>query len=815
MTDEPKPRSGLLLRLLGSGIRTAILGSVGAIALIAWLELGPVPLERPGVRDVTQLIDIDVARVETPSSADEVAAILRTSTGAVSIGGGRFSMGGQVGTDDAVFIDTRTMNDVLLLDAPNKRVLVEAGITWRKLIEHLDPHDLSVKIMQSYANFTVGGTLSVNAHGRYMGLGPVVHSVRSLELVLANGRLVKCSRTENPELFKAAIGGYGGVGVIVTVELDLADNEPLERGVKRMSRAAFMPYFESVKDDPELVFFNADIYPPRYEEMVAIDFSRTDKPVTEADRIQPGGGSTRTDRFLYWWVSEAPLGKAARSEVLDRMRLASQPVVWRNYEASYDVAGLEPGSRDNKTYVLQEYFIPVENFDAFVPKMREVFDANDVNVVNVSIRHAIADTETFLTWAPRECFAFVVYYKMGTDDAAWQHAQGWTRQMSDAILDAEGTWYLPYQIHATPDQFERAYPGSQAFFELKKQVDPHYRFRNRLWDTYLPPDASYGGDLKAHLDSVRAALDARSTWRRAPDQTFLTLPEWTVVYSADETGAFLADHRPSAFPWFAAVGQFWSNYRAVWAVCRDRYDFNTGYHAMIAVVGASYTVEYVTKGLYENTLGRLFESFGDRTAEEDHYAAVTAEYGAFTHHTPWYAFPFDERRTALATLPATGNAIRRTERWLVTGVEFTLKNLWAGAITWATGTAYAPEATTIEAWIRPNGADLTGIEVLEDYGQGDLLVSIPRYEPFSAAMIDLANRGVEVVEVAGNDTIVVQVIAPTGTDLAKFGGTLVRWKLLTSPDRERIAIEVPLASLVHTLPALAADDLVVEHLYDF
>lgn len=786
------------------------LGVVGLVAGIVWLETGPLPVPDVKVHDVTQLIEMDVERVATPRSADEVRELVGTYDGPISIGGGRFSMGGQIGKDDTLFLDLRELNDVLELDVENKVVRVEAGISWRTLIEALDPHDLSVKIMQSYANFTVGGTLSVNAHGRYMGLGPAIHSVRSIDLVLADGSLVHASRDENADLFHGAIGGYGALGVIVAAELDVVDNVKLKRTVKRMPFTDFKAYFDDeVSQDPDIVMFNADLYPPEYDDLVSILFSRTDDPLTAHERLQPGGGSSSTDRLMYWWVSEGPLGKAARSAVIDRMRLASEPVVSRNYEATYDVAGLEPGSRKKSTYVLQEYFIPVENVETFTPKMAAIFNDNGVNVVNVSIRHAEADPDSLLTWAPRDCFAFVVYYKMGTSEGAWEATEAWTRAMTDAILEEEGTWYLPYQIHATPEQFRKGYPNHAAFAALKARVDPTGTFQNRLWDRYLPPPANDDA-------SIRELLAKRSTWSRPPDQTFLTLPEWSVVYSADELGVFLETHEPSEFPWFAAVGQFWTNYRAVWAVCRDRYEFNTGYHAMIAVVGASYSVEFLGKGLYENTLGRLFEG-GPRTPEEDHFAAVTRDYGRFTHHTPWYAFPFAERRAELATLP-DDESWRSTERWAVSFVEFTAKSWWAGAIQWATGTAYAPEAETLEAWVRADSAelaDIDGLEVVEDLGSGSLLIRLPRYEPFTAAALDLADRGVELVEVAGGTTIVVQVVVPTATDLDFWGDTLVRWDVLSLPGSERVALEIPIRRLDEALPALQRDGAVIEHLYDF
>ena len=49
----------------------------------------------------------------------------------------------------------------------------------------------------------------------------------------------------------------------------------------------------------------------------------------------------------------------------------------------------------------------------------------------------------------------------------------------------EGRYYLPYQLHATPDQFERAYPEVAQLRQLKGRVDPQGRFSNSLWQKYL------------------------------------------------------------------------------------------------------------------------------------------------------------------------------------------------------------------------------------------------------------------------------------------------------------------------------------------
>ena len=83
---------------------------------------------------------------------------------------------------------TRALLDALGFDGAIARkgipAPVQAGARWCDIQRFIDPHGLSVKIMQTYANFTVGGALSVNCHGRYVGLGPLVLSVRAIRVVL-------------------------------------------------------------------------------------------------------------------------------------------------------------------------------------------------------------------------------------------------------------------------------------------------------------------------------------------------------------------------------------------------------------------------------------------------------------------------------------------------------------------------------------------------------------------------------------------------------------------------------------------------------
>ncbi|MEJ0027949.1 MAG: FAD-binding oxidoreductase [Rhizomicrobium sp.] len=462
-------------------------GRLHGTAFIAFALAGVgAPAAAPAiVNDVTGLNPIAVERIVSPTSAQEIAGLVRAHRGPVCIGGARHSQGGQIATEGCLFLDMRRMDKILGLDPKNRRIRVQAGASWRRIQEAIDPHQLSLRIMQTYSNFTVGGSLSVNAHGRYVGEGAIIRSVEAITVVLADGTIVAASRTQHRDIFGAAIGGYGGIGVIVDATLDLVPNTHIRRMVRRVAVSQYRDYFlRSVANAPGAVFHNADLYPPDYRTLTAVTWLKTDRPLTVADRLAPVGAPSSFDRFLLDWLSRGPLGKEIREYVYDPAQYSRAGVEWRNYEASYDAASLEPASRAQYTYALEEYFVPVARFETFASAMAKILTDAHANVLNVSIRHAGADRESLLSWAPQERFAFVLYFGQGVSAAERADVRGWTARLIAEALREGGTYYLPYQIVATRAQFLKAYPRAPAFFALKAKLDPDCKFRNELWDRY-------------------------------------------------------------------------------------------------------------------------------------------------------------------------------------------------------------------------------------------------------------------------------------------------------------------------------------------
>ncbi|MEZ4657364.1 MAG: hypothetical protein R2911_07315 [Caldilineaceae bacterium] len=311
---------------------------------------------------------------------------------------------------------------------------------------------------------------------------------------------------------------------------------------------------------------------------------------------------------------------------------------------------------------------------------------------------------------------------------------------------------------------------------------------------------------------------------RPEDQTYLTFPEWYIVYSADEYAAFVADNPPSRFPYWAAIGQYWRSYYDVCAVTRERYAFNGGYHLTLVVIGVSFTYEDLFKGLYEKTIGRATEwvSSPELTSEDAYARQVAKEYGDFIHTIPWYEFPFDQKLRGLwRQTPLWGpNAIRKWERKLALSVEYGGKALYGRLIRQGTAAAYGAEELEIQAVVSGVNEQLLraqpAVKLVRKLDENRVLISMPRYEAFTQLAPRLAAQGVQFIEIAGNDQILVTLIAPDDWryDLPA-GEPLFVMPVLIASRNSRIAVETPVSELHRLLNALKNSPARLEHIYDY
>lgn len=324
-------------------------------------------------------------------------------------------------------------------------------------------------------------------------------------------------------------------------------------------------------------------------------------------------------------------------------------------------------------------------------------------------------------------------------------------------------------------------------------------------------------------DSLAQGSPTEGEPHRAADQTYLTYPEWFLVYGPEEYADYVSTRPPTDFPFMAQVFQFWSGYIDVTRAVPEREPVNWGYHAMIWTIGLSTTVEYVVRAAYESSVGRITAAtvIGETTHEDAYGARVAREYEQFLRQNAWYDFDYPAALRALwSDVPFTWTSpLRALERRYALTTEYTFKALYAHPLSALSHASFdeASFVATTEVRVRdlPSTFELAGPWELErvTHPDGTDSLLLPRYEAFMGAALRVASEGASFEEIAGNrGRILVSVRAPHG--FMPGGRVLRRDPLSTTPSRERVVFDVPIAELADVLRELPSD-VSLEHIYDF
>jgi FAD/FMN-containing dehydrogenase len=415
----------------------------------------------------------------------------------VTCAGQQHSMGGQTFTHGGIVLDLHDFNRITV-DKQRRTVNIQSGARWWQLQELLDKQGMAVKAMQSINIFSVGGTLSVNAHGIDPVPGPVAPTVRSVRVMLSNGDIVTASPAENTELFRHVLGGYGLFGVILDADLDIVENEMYRRQTVYIDYRDFPKYYRADIEgngDIGLTFGRLSVSPGSYLRETAVHIYRKVQfdgplPALVPDRHEAFerfvinfSKTGSTGRWLRWQL-EKYLAPRLEACVTRNQAMAgkSECLISRNEEMYDDMRYLENRLRD--TDILQEYFVPYDRMPQFVDGLRDTVERNHANLLNVTIRTVHKDDVTALPYAREDMFAFVLYFNVKFNWKDNEILEKTTSDLIDAVENAGGTYYLPYQLFYSPEQLRKSYSEIDDFFAAKRKFDPIRLFTNKFYEKY-------------------------------------------------------------------------------------------------------------------------------------------------------------------------------------------------------------------------------------------------------------------------------------------------------------------------------------------
>jgi FAD/FMN-containing dehydrogenase len=459
-------------------------GHVALSALGDETALEPVPAGHAD--DASRLNLTAVAQTIAVDSEERVVAALRLARERgwrVSIAGARHSQGGHTIAAGGLVLDLLPLRRMTLDDTGLLRV--QAGAMWAEILPFLNARGRSIAVMQSDHSFTVGGSVSVNCHGWQHDAPPIASTVRAIRLVTPDGAVRRCSRSENAELFRHALGGYGLFGVIVEVEMATVPNElyTLDRALCPAERFAEV-YRTKVTSDVGMVYGRLCVAPDAFLGEAILNVYRRVPGSEGKVHPLPAPEVSKLRRAVFRGSAASAYGKRLRWDAEKRLEPALAAERVSRNELLHQGVEAYLGRSRTSTDILQEYFVPRGRLAGFVARLRDIVPRYRADLLNVTVRSVARDDDTALRYADDDMFAVVMFYEIPRTSEADAAMAPMTREIVDAALALGGRHYLPYRLQATREQVVRAYPALTAFAEAKRRLDPAELLSNRFWERY-------------------------------------------------------------------------------------------------------------------------------------------------------------------------------------------------------------------------------------------------------------------------------------------------------------------------------------------
>jgi FAD/FMN-containing dehydrogenase len=435
--------------------------------------------------------------IKIRSEEDVIAAIrqARNSGHSISIAGGRHAAGGQQFGSGTILLDTTSMHRAINLDSNSGKLEVEAGIEWPELVQYTldvqrgDNQQWAIAQKQGGGDrFAIGGALSANAHGHTLNRKPIVGDVESFVLIDADGLRRQCSRSENSELFRLAIGGYGLFGVLTSVTLQLVPRQKLERIVEWNNVDDVIPILEKRTKEGHLFGDFQYSIDDQSADYMRRGILTTYRPVTLDTPVHAEHSDFSSKEYTALLVLAHENKKEAFARYAESTLAMSGQVYWSdlNQMSPYPLHYHRVVDQTTKTGhpgtdMNTEVYIPRSVLPEFVGDVRQDFLKNKIDDVYGTVRMIEKDDETFLAWA-RERFACVIFtlHAERTPSGLARLADT-CRGIIDKAVNRGGSYYLTYHRYATRKQVERCYPQFNEFLRLKKKYDPNEIFQSEWY----------------------------------------------------------------------------------------------------------------------------------------------------------------------------------------------------------------------------------------------------------------------------------------------------------------------------------------------
>jgi len=418
------------------------------------------------------------------SQLDSLMIHAKNNNHSISIVGKKHSMGGQTMFQNGVYLSLENINH-LELDHDKDILTIGSGSTWIDAIYYLNQYKKSVHVMQSFSDFSIGGSISVNAHGWHPGAGPVGNTIVELLVYTPNQGIMKCSPNMNEELFSLVIGGYGLFGIILEAKIKVIDNVDLKYSLHIMDAEKYIDHYRkniSENTKVNLVYGRLNVSPDDFLNEATLNVYEVASldPIKSNLKYKPN----EFKRTVFRSSVRSTYGKNLRWFLEKNVNpILNKDLNTRNAVLD-DRSDLIKNKHQESVDILHEYFIPDINVNSFIEGLKKILPDDTVDLLNITIREVALDRVSKMPYARENVFGFVMLFNQKKTKKEEESMVRITQELIDLTHKLNGVYYLPYRLHATIEQFHQQYPMATKAFELKTKYDSHGILNNNLFDKY-------------------------------------------------------------------------------------------------------------------------------------------------------------------------------------------------------------------------------------------------------------------------------------------------------------------------------------------
>ena len=387
----------------------------------------------------------------------------------------------------AVLINIDYLDSILDVDQDTKIVTMEAGIRLHDLISRLKPYSLSMPNIGSIDQQSIAGAISTSTHGSSLRHGLLSQSLLALKIMLADGSVVRCSKNENLDLFRAALVSLGALGIIVEVEFQAAPAFRLQW------EQTLLPLTDMLRDwhgDTWKTEFTRCWWMPYTKKMIRWRASRTEKPIDPPKTSLLGNISFHMYQFALYIANWMPF-------LLPTIERFVHVLHYGAKGAGATVMHVQEGPDALLmdclySQLVNEWAIPLQRGPEAITRLSRWLNREECSGIPFSAKgvyvHApieVRVTDTSTT-TPRPYLDFSVadgptlflnatlYRPYHRDPTGWQrYYEAFEWLMKD--LGGKPHWAKNF-ITMTKPEFRSMYPGLPNWLRVRNKVDPEGKF---------------------------------------------------------------------------------------------------------------------------------------------------------------------------------------------------------------------------------------------------------------------------------------------------------------------------------------------------